>query len=169
MFMDPDFIWSWILWLHFGALGVWIGGLIFLSFVAAPSMHQSIVSKQVAGELVGAMLKRFNGIELVSCSLILVTSISSFHFIFDQQGRRFLIIGLIVAMGLVTAFYSFILTPKIDGLKKQMADSVVSALSEQLQQLFKHYHKTYVMMLTLNLILSFIVLYASIVWLKGIA
>ena len=72
--MSAQLVWQFLQWIHYLALSLWVGGIVFLSAIAAPSAHQSMASKAVAGEIVGKMLRRFNNIELSCCFILVVTS-----------------------------------------------------------------------------------------------
>ena len=163
--LDYLTVWHFLLWIHYAALSVWTGGLLLLSFVVAPAVHRSVVSKSVAGEIVGRTLKTFNRWEVTSCGILLVSLCSSFQFIFDHVHERWILIGMVFFMGGIVFIYSRVLTPRMEQIKQKMP-AFLPASQELLQADFRRLHRLYAGLMSLNLILSLIVLGGSIILLK---
>ena len=164
--MPGSGVWHLILWIHYLALSLWIGGIIFLSGVVAPTAHHSMASRALAGEIVSKILKRLNRIELISCSLLLTTSFSSYRFIKTSEQSLCYLILAIGAMGLLTSFYTFYLTPRMESIKETIPtiDAVSSSHASKIE--FDRLHRIYVKLMSLNLVLGLFVLYGSVVVLK---
>src|SRR5437016_4332836 len=114
--MPASCVWNFILWIHYLALSLWIGGITFLSAIAAPSAHRSMASRAIAGEIVGSMLKRFNWVEMVCCLILITTCASAFRFVAEHKQRLWILIAILVLMGLSTYFYAFSVTPQMDAI-----------------------------------------------------
>ena len=164
--MSASGIWYFIQWLHYLALSLWVGGITFLCAVAAPSVHHSMVSRAVAGQVVAKMLKRLNVIEIACCFLLIVTSVLSFRFIHQKQNGLWYLIVFILSMGLLTAFYSFYLTPKLEAIKEKVPtlDSLSADHPSKVE--FNRLHQLYVKLMSLNLVIGLFVLYGSVVVLR---
>ena len=164
--MPVNGVWHFILWLHYLALSLWIGGITFLCAAAAPAAHTSMASKAVAGEIVGKILHRLNRIELAACLILLGTSFSAFRFIHVYaQGLSFLIL-LILLMGLLTFFYAFHLTGRMNSLKEKIPTLGALSANHAAKIEFDRLHRIYVRLMSLNLVLGLVVLYGSVVILK---
>ena len=161
--MNATHVWNFIQWIHFLALSLWIGGIIFLSGIAAPAVHRSMAAKAVAGEIVGNILKKFNGVELTACLLLIVTSFSALRFIQVKKEWCWALIGVILLMGCITSFYAFYLTPQMDLIKEQTP--LLNTLSEDhsAKVHFNRFHRLYVSLMGLNLMLALGVLYGSVI------
>ena len=164
--MSESGLWNLIQWLHYLGLVMWVGGITFFAGIVAPSVHHSMVSKPLAGELVGKILKRLNLMEVACFVLLLVTSASSLHFVHTSETWLGYLILLVLMMGLVTCFYTFYLTPRMDFLKESFPtlDAVSSHHATKIE--FDHLHRIYVKLMSLNLVLGLILLYGSLVVLK---
>ncbi len=164
--MSANGIWYFIQWLHYLALSLWVGGITFLSAVAAPSAHRSMASRTIAGQIVGKMLRRLNIIEIICCILLLATSFLSFRFVRDRQHWIWYLMLAVLLMGTLTAFYSFYLTPRLDAVKTSVPtfDSLSQDHPSKIE--FHRLHKLYVKLMSLNLVLGLLVLYGSVIILK---
>ena len=163
--MPTEQIWSLILWVHYLALSLWVGGLFFASAVMAPAVHRSMASKAVAGQIVSTGLKRLNTIELVACFLMISTVLLSSRFVITD---RFLIYPLVTLlfMGSFTSFYAFCLTPKMTALRENTPGFDMLPAEDAAKKEFGFCHRIYVGFLTLNLILGLVMLYFSVLYLR---
>lgn len=162
--MPTTGLWHMILWLHYLALGIWTGSIIFFATVVASNIHHSIVSKAVAGETVGQILKRLNVLEISCAGVLVFTTLSSFHFV--NGGREqglFYLAADIVLMGIMTLFYSCHLTPRMDQIKAKIPTLDVLPDSHAAKGEFNRLHKLYVKLMSLNLALGLLALYLSVV------
>ncbi len=164
--MDASDVWHFIQWIHFLALSVWIGGITFLSSIAAPAAHRSMAAKSVAGQIVGNMLKKFNGAELTACLILIVTSFSALRFIQFKKEGCWVMIGVILLMACIAGFYTFALTPQMDSIKEQTPGLDALSADHSAKVRFNRFHRTYVRLMGLNLMLALGVLYGSVVLFK---
>jgi hypothetical protein len=153
-------------WLHYLALSLWIGGITFLSAAAAPAAHSSMASRAVAGQIVAKILRRLNAIELVCCTLLLVTSLSSFRFVRERQSWLWYLILVILLMGILTCYYRFYLTPRLESIKEEVPTLETLSPEHPSKVEFNKLHRLYVKLMSLNLVLGLMALYGSVVILK---
>lgn len=158
-------IWHFIQWIHYLALSLWIGGITFVS-LAAPAIHGSMASKAVAGQIVGRILKRLNPVEITCALVLLATSFCSFRFVRGKEPWLMGLIAVIVLMGLMTSFYTFHLTPRMESLKEQIPTLDALSSTHAAKKEFDRLHRIYVKLMTLNLALGLLALYGSVVVLK---
>jgi Domain of unknown function (DUF4149) len=108
--------------LMFLSLIVWVGGIIFLSFVEAPTAFSQLPSRHMAGTVVGHSLGilhwmgLFSGIVFLGSSLLLssLTTGSAKPFALRHI--------LVLAMLLLTAFSQFGISPKMAALRAGFVD-----------------------------------------------
>ena len=159
-------VWWFIQWIHYLALTIWIGGIVVFSAVVAPVIHRSMVSKALAGEIAGSILKRLNLVEVFCFLLLIATSFSASVFISGDLKALWYLIFSVMMMGILTAYYAFHLTPRMKSLREK-----IPALDELLESNpakveFDRLHRIYVKLMSLNLVIGLAVLYGSVVFLK---
>lgn len=108
-------------WTHLATTVIWIGGIVFILFVAIPSAKQVLGTE--AGKLMGEISKRFTPLANYSIILLLITGITltglNKHFsgVGDFGNNWTLILALkhVLVLGMVVVhFYrGLVLTPKI--------------------------------------------------------
>jgi uncharacterized membrane protein len=104
------------------SLIVWIGGIIFLSFVEAPSAFSIAPSRHMAGTLVGHTLGilhwmgLFSGVIFLGCSMLLNSLITGSA---QPLATRHI---LLCAMLLLTVISQFGISPKMAALRTQFGD-----------------------------------------------
>jgi hypothetical protein len=108
--------------LMFLSLTVWIGGIIFLSFVEAPTAFGVLPSRHMAGTVVGHSLGvlhwmgLFSGIIFLGCSMLLSSlTTGSAHLLAARH-------ILICLMLLLTVVSQFGISPKMSTLRAQFGD-----------------------------------------------
>lgn len=108
--------------LQFLALGTWLGGIIFLSFVEAPGVFRILSSREQAGSIVGYSLTRLHYIGIAAAIIYAFASL-----ILAKSPRALvqpalLLVGLMLALTLVSEFG---VRPRMAVLRAQM-DSTAS-------------------------------------------
>lgn len=109
--------------LQFLALGTWLGGIIFLSFVEAPGVFSILSSRVQAGSIVGYSLTRLHYIGIAAAVIYVFSTVA-----LAKSPRAFLqpaviLVGLMLVLTLVSEFG---VRPRIAVLRAQM-DSAESA------------------------------------------
>ncbi|MBI5893919.1 MAG: DUF4149 domain-containing protein [Deltaproteobacteria bacterium] len=108
-------------WLHLLATVVWIGGIIFILFIAIPSSKQVLGAE--AGKLMGEISKRFTPLANYSIFLLVITGVALAGFnkqfsgirLFENNWTATLFLKCILVFGMVIIhFYrGLMLTPRI--------------------------------------------------------
>ena len=93
------------------SLVVWIGSIVFFSFVVAPTVFSSLPARDVAGTIVGRSLGALHRIGL-TCGMIFLAA----TFLGTFKESRMLR-GLIILMLLCTAFSQFRITPQMENIR----------------------------------------------------
>jgi putative copper export protein len=111
---------SWLRAVMLLALIVWIGGIIFFSFVVAPTLFSVLPTRELAGSVVTRCLAALHWMGLISGLVFLLCSI-----IYNQMkyadARLFSAThGLLVIMLALAAVSQFSITPKMQALRSEM-------------------------------------------------
>ncbi|MBI3306977.1 MAG: DUF4149 domain-containing protein [Candidatus Omnitrophica bacterium] len=164
--MPTSGVWHLILWIHYLALAFWIGGITFFAAAVAPVIHRSMIAKALVGDVISKTLKRLNIIELTACLTLLATTISASHF--SRGHDRYLnsLILLEITMGLTTLFYTYLLAPRMEALRDKIPTLDMLSSNQAVKIEYDRLHKIYVRLMSLNLALGMILLYASVAILK---
>jgi uncharacterized membrane protein len=99
------------------ALGTWVGGIVFLSFVVAPGAFGILGSRDQAGMMVGYTLGRLHWIGIVLGLLYLVAAVVDARSIGALARPAALAVILMVAL---TFFSQQFVTGRMAGLRQQM-------------------------------------------------
>lgn len=102
------------------ALIVWVGGLIFFAFVAAPSAFAVLPTPALAGNLVGRNLAALHWIGIVSAVIFLFGSMLYSRAKFARFRPFALVNVLVVLMLVLTLISQFAITPRIHALRAQL-------------------------------------------------
>jgi hypothetical protein len=117
------------------ALVVWAGGLIALGAVAAPSIFDVLIARQipdarlVAGAIFGETLRRFHLVSY-ACGAVLVCSLAV-RAILGPRPRRFAIrLGIASAMLAASLYSGLVVSPRIERLRREVGVSPSSLPAE---------------------------------------
>lgn len=113
--------WILVLWIHLIAAMVWIGGMVFLTFIAAPSLKR-LASPEVQAVLYRDIGRRFKLVGWVCIFILLLTGpiniyhhVTSHHMIDDGEdsfhSSFVLKLGLVLIMILLSLIHDFVLGP----------------------------------------------------------
>lgn len=135
-------------------LSIWWGWTVLVDFFVIPTVFRNIDSFFTAGNLGILVFSKLNGLELIVSSFIL--GFISFHLVRNRKGIILLIISVLLWLTAMT--YFFYLTPKITELTElwQQADLIgLTGLKgiPDLQQAHQFYHRLYITIDTVKLIL----------------
>jgi uncharacterized membrane protein len=122
------------------ALVVWIGGIIFFSFVEAPTLFTVLPTTRMAGDVVNASLGKLHWIGLVLGIVFLVCSL-----LYDQlkhgKPRAFAASHVFVfLMLLLTAYSQFSITPRMRDLRAEMQSATTLAANDPQRLEFDRLH-----------------------------
>jgi hypothetical protein len=103
------------------SLVVWLGGIIFLAFVEAPTVFSPglLPTRQVAGSIVGRSLELLHSMAIVSGIVFLATSMSYSRMINGSAKPLAARHLLIILMLMLTLISQFAITPKMHAIRDQ--------------------------------------------------
>jgi hypothetical protein len=112
--------------LQFLALGIWLGGIVFLSFVEAPGVFSILASREQAGSIVGYSLTRLHYIGIAAAIIYVCAALAL------ERSSKVLVQPatlLVVLMLVLTLVSEFGVRPRMAVLRAQMdsADTAVAA------------------------------------------
>jgi len=152
-------------YLALAALVVWLGGMVILGLVVAPSTFGVLQSsdpvngRMLAGAVFGTILRRFHFIAY-ACGAILFVSLFVMKFV-GPPPQAFVVRAAIVFVMLLLALYSGIpVTRELEHIQSQVSGPV-SRLPETDERRirFDSLHRTSTMLMTINMGLGLILLY----------
>jgi Domain of unknown function (DUF4149) len=111
---------SWLRALMLLALIVWIGGIIFFSFVLAPTVFTVLPTVELAGNVVSRSLTSLHWMGLISGIIFLLASLTH-NWKVHAQAKPFAATHILVlAMLVLTAISQFAITPRMRVLRHEM-------------------------------------------------
>ena len=115
--------------LQFLALGIWLGGIVFLSFVEAPGVFSILASREQAGSIVGYSLTRLHYIGIAAAIIYTLAALllAKSPKVLAQPAA--ILVGLMLVLTLVSEFG---VRPRMAVLREQM-DSFASTAPAQVQ------------------------------------
>lgn len=126
-----------LIYVHLMALIVWLGGMVFFSFVAAPSIFLTL-GRETAGAVVGAIFPKYFMTGYVMSSTLLLT----FLFICRDNLRAFKAPLVILASCAALAFVSgMVVGEKARGIKAAMYAAAEGTEKEELKNSFHQIHR----------------------------
>jgi len=143
------------------SLTVWIGGILFLSFVEAPTVFSVVPTRHMAGTVVGHSLSimhwmgLFSGVVFLGSSMLLSSLTSGSA---QPLAARHI---LILVMLLLTAISQFGVSPKMASLRAQFGDIDVVPATDPGRLQFDSLHVWSVRLEVAVLALGFIVIYLT--------
>ncbi len=140
------------------ALGTWLGGILYLSFVVAPGAFAVLGSRDQAGAFVGFALGRLHMIGMVLGVLYLAAA-GLRHGAASGAGKAAML--AVTLMIVVTAASQFGVTGKMHGLRMQMGSVDATPASNPLRQQFDRLHKASVRLEGTVMLAGFVALYLT--------
>ncbi len=150
---------SFFVWLELAGLGVWIGGMLTVGALVAPTVFNTVKPVEMAGEAMSLVFRRFNGGLVYVCIILVVLGFLGKCFLGKQRGRRFWIEGgLLTVMVLSGLYIGAILGPRMQELRQiRLTDpSNTGAVVE-----FDRGHRTSETLFSVNLLLGLAVLWIN--------
>lgn len=100
------------------SLGVWVGSIIFFSFVVAPSAFAVLPTSQIAASLVGVTLTDLHRIGIACGVVFLIAS-----FLLQLRSAK-LLRTLVMVMLVLTALSLFGIMPQMQRIRTQVGGSI---------------------------------------------
>ncbi|HUJ30485.1 MAG TPA: DUF4149 domain-containing protein [Candidatus Acidoferrum sp.] len=144
--------------LQFLALGTWIGGIIFLSFVEAPGVFGILSNRDQAGSIVGYSLTRLHYIGVVAAILYLIAGLAL------AKSARSLIAPaaiLVIVMLALTVISEHGVRPRMAALRAQMVSVDATPPENPLRVQFDRLHRASVQLEGATLLLGVVALFLT--------
>lgn len=145
--------------LQFFALGTWIGGIIFLSFVEAPGVFSILPSREQAGSIVGYSLTRLHHIGVIAAIVYVLAGLAL------AKSANWLITPaaiLVLIMLALTLVSQHVVRPRVNAVRAQITTSVDALPAENpLRAQFDRLHRASVQLEGATLLLGVVALFLS--------
>jgi uncharacterized membrane protein len=131
---------SFLRYLMLLALIVWIGGLIFFSFVLAPTVFSVLPTHQLAGNVVSRSITDLHWMGIISGLVFLICSMIYSRLRTGEAHPLSTSHVLVYSMLAITAISQFKLFPKMDALRTSMGEIDKVPLTDPARMLFDSLH-----------------------------
>lgn len=147
------------LWFEILGLGIWIGGMLTIGAIVAPTIFTHLESIELAGETMSLIFQKFNGGLVYVCIFMVVLGFAGKVFLVPKPGwSRRIEGGLIVLMILSAIYIGSVLSPKLQELRMIRAgDGDNMVVKEQ----FEKGHKLSVGLFNFNLFAGLVVVFMA--------
>lgn len=148
---------AWINFIYLLSLVVWIGSILFFSFVGAPTIFKTLPQAE-AGQVVGAIFPKYYPLGylsgLVSLAMVITSAIRNHNW----PVMKGLILVLMLAF---TIFTSLVIHPRARAYKDELAGATEQSEIAQLKTEFDRSHKTAVVNNVIVLVLGLVLLFLT--------
>jgi uncharacterized membrane protein len=124
-------------YLEFLSLGVWVGGIVFLSFVVAPGAFATLGSRDQAGAVVGMALGRLHLLGLVAGIVFLVARIALAKSLSALGSAAALLVVLMLVLTIVSQYS---VSPRMANLRAEMGSVERTPAESPLRTEFDRLH-----------------------------
>jgi uncharacterized membrane protein len=124
-------------YLEFLSLTVWVGGIIYLSFAVAPALFTKLPSPDLAGAVVGVILPKLHWWGVVCGAIYLGAALG-----IARSARAFGRVGAlaVIAMLVLTLFAQLGIIPRMEKLGAEMGSIERTPATSPLRKQFDHLH-----------------------------
>lgn len=154
------FLTSFFTWLELAGLGVWVGGMLTLGALVAPTVFNTVKPIEMAGEAMSLVFRRFNGMMVYVCIVFVVLGFLGKWALANRRGIRLRIEAVLLAVMVLSGLYiGAILGPRMQELRQiRLADpSNGMAIAE-----FDRGHHTSETLFSVNLLVGL-----AVIWLNS--
>lgn len=144
--------------LEFLSLGTWVGSILFLSFVVAPSAFATLGSRELAGAMVGMALARLHMLGLMAGFLYLLSRVALAKSLSVLASRPAL---LVVAMLAPTLVSQHTVSPRMAQLRIEMGSVDAAPRDHPARAEFRRLHRVSVQLEVAVLLAGLAVLYLT--------
>lgn len=144
--------------LQFFALGTWIGGIIFLSFVEAPGVFGLLPNLDQAGSVVGYSLTRLHYIGVAAAAVYVL---AGFGLVAARKWLAAPAVALVLLMLALTLVSEFGVRPRMDRLRTKMASIEATPPENPLRVRFDRLHRASVGLEGATLLIGVVALYLT--------
>lgn len=111
----PNFYFMGIQFIHLLALSVWVGGIVIIGAIVAPTLFRGAGSRRSAGVLMGEILRKFDRVALACAGALIVTGVIkywSWENLTPWNLARYVAILIMSSAG---AYSAAVVTPRLRG------------------------------------------------------
>jgi uncharacterized membrane protein len=150
------------------ALLVWVGGIIFFAFAAAPLAFQEPVQEitggtHVSGMIVNSMLERFTLWQAACAAVILIALVLQIRLLRVNRGRRIVQLIAALVMTALLAWCGLLIGPRMNALGEEIGNFNDADQTSEAYLEFDALHHRYSRLMGINLILGLGLFVTSIV------
>ncbi|MBI3398230.1 MAG: DUF4149 domain-containing protein [Deltaproteobacteria bacterium] len=146
-----------IKFIHLLSLVVWLGGMIFFSFIAAPSIFK-MLPRETAGDVVGNIFPKYWMLGYI-CSITALATLLILSF--QEKAYPWARIGLLVLMTALVFYSGKVIGKNATEVKAQIRATEDQAQKESLRLKFKAIHRKSMILNAVILILGMTVLFLT--------
>jgi len=152
-------------YLYVLALVVWLGGMVVLGALVAPTTFQilqaaaPIEGRMLAGEVFGAILARFHYVAYVAGGLLLVTLTAMA--VLGPRPRAYAVRSALIAAMLAVALYSgFVVLSRVDAIQREAGGLTSRLPADDARRVeFDRLHELSTRLMLLNMAGALVLLY----------
>lgn len=146
-------------WLEFLGLGIWIGGMLTIGALVAPTVFNHIESMEIAGGTMSLIFRKFNGGLVYVCIFLSVIGFSGKVFLSPRPGwPRRIEGGLLAAMIVFSIYIGSVLGPELQDLREIR---VASPDNLVVKEEFEQKHGVSEGLFSMNLVFGLVVLFLA--------
>jgi uncharacterized membrane protein len=141
------------------ALGTWVGAIIYLSFVVAPSVFGTLANRDQAGAVVGLVLGRLHYLGVIAAAIYLVAGLGlgrSFKALIQPAAL------CVVVMLLLTLVSHRVVTPRLAALRTEMVSVDATPRDNPLRGEFDKLHRASVQLEGATLLIGIAALFLTV-------
>lgn len=139
-------------WLEFLGLALWIGGMLLLGAVVAPTIFNTVTPTEMAGEAMSLIFRKFNGgLVYVCIALALVGFLGKTLMLGFRQRTRKIEAGMLVLMVGIGVYIGAIMGPQMQEARKI---KLVDPSNTEAVILFDRGHRLSRKLFSMNLVLG---------------
>lgn len=144
--------------LQFFALGTWIGGIIFLSFVEAPGVFGILSNQAQAGRVVGFSLTRLHYIGMAAAIVYLIAGLGLVGAYKWLASPAAILVLVMLALTLISQYG---VRPRMDALRAQMISVEATPPENPLREEFDRLHRASVGLEGASLLVGVVALFLT--------
>lgn len=124
-------------YLQFLSLTVWVGGIIYLSFAVAPALFRTLPNEDLAGAVVGVILPRLHWWGVICGAVYLAAGVG-----IARSPKGFVRAGAlaVIAMVALTLIAQLGILPRMEKLGREMGSIEQTPATNPLRKQFDHLH-----------------------------
>jgi uncharacterized membrane protein len=123
------------------SLVIWVGGIIFFSFVVAPALFSVLPTRHLSGLVVSRCLTLLHWIGVCCGGVFLILSVFEAYYSFGNWQAQAARNVLVFAMLVVTLFSQIVVSTRMAALKGEMGEIDQVAVTDARRVQFNHLHQ----------------------------